>query len=210
MSLPGIFVLAGLAVSAVVFAVSAYGKFQHPRKFRDALAAYQLIPGALVSFVAWAIAVSEAAIAALLVAVVVLSAADFLRLYAASGALVLYALFSGAVAINLLRGRDDIDCGCFFANGDALDSRQEPVAKINAGLLARNTALAAALLPAILTAIAGVALNAVWWERIGATLGAITVILIFASVQMLRGFQRTPGGSGSVSRLALHAEDRTS
>jgi len=115
---------------AGVFASAALHKWREPGIFAAALAAHQLVPAPLVPALAPALAATETAIAARLLLPGTAPAAGW-------AAATLLGLYSFAVAINLARGRRDIDCGC--------SARPQP---LSLGLLARNATLAAAVLPA--------------------------------------------------------------
>jgi hypothetical protein len=183
MPMSPLFVNLALALSGIVFALSAVGKFQYARDFRAALAAYRLLPPALVTPVALLLGLAEALVALALCAVVLVPALDFLQPAAALGGIVLYLLFSGAVAVNLVRGRTDIDCGCFFQHQTGALSRSTT---IGTGLLIRNATLAAGLLLVFMPDAA----PALWCERIGAGLGAMIIILLHASLQLLLSLAR--------------------
>jgi hypothetical protein len=93
--------------------------------FRAVLEDYRLLPAALIAPVALLLALAELAAGGLLLPVP-------LRVLGAGLALLVLAVVSAAVTINLLRGRRQIACGC---GGDA------PL-PLGAGLLWRNAALA--------------------------------------------------------------------
>jgi hypothetical protein len=112
---------------ALVFAQAAWHKLRDLRAFAAAAAAYELLPAALAPLAATQLAVAEL----VLVGVLLLPP---LRAGAALAALALLALYSAAIAINLARGRREIDCGC---TGPAL---RQP---LSGWLLARNAALGA-------------------------------------------------------------------
>jgi uncharacterized membrane protein len=122
--------------AAAIFAASGVLKLYDLEAFRGAVANYRLLPGWLEAPFAWAAPLVEcgAAIGMLLPAY---------RARAAFALILLLGAFTGAVAINLARGRTDIDCGCF---GPALRQR------LSWWLMVRNGALfgllAAALMPA--------------------------------------------------------------
>lgn len=113
---------------ALVLAGAALHKLRDLHAFRVALGDYQLVPWALTGVVAPALVAAELGAAALLLS----PAARPLGFAAAAG---LLAVYSAAIAVNLLRGRRDIDCGCF---GPALH------VGLGGGLLARNAVLLAA------------------------------------------------------------------
>src|SRR5437870_1480218 len=112
---------------ALLFFVAAGHKLRDLDRFRATLAEYRLLPAGLVPLAA-----------ALVVAVEVAAAGALLVPGARAAGLVvaaaLLALYGAAIAINLARGRRDIDCGCA---GPAV---RRP---ITGALVARNAALAA-------------------------------------------------------------------
>jgi hypothetical protein len=115
--------LVGCAL-AILFAAAALHKVRQAPRFQAQLAEYRLLPTVLVAPAGWILAVSEAAIALGLLW-------PDLRPYAGAAAAVLLVAYAGAIAVNLLRGRSYIDCGC----GDT------PVL-LSPWLLARNLVLA--------------------------------------------------------------------
>ncbi|MGE8369180.1 MULTISPECIES: MauE/DoxX family redox-associated membrane protein [unclassified Cupriavidus] len=131
------------AAAALVLAHSLWPKLRDFTGFQAAVSAYRLMPQAWSRWVALAYAGAEAASVAALVATP-------LRPGAALLAALAVAIASGAVGINLLRGRRDIRCGC----GSAADSL-----RLSPGLLARNLGLLAVLGLAAATA-AGLAADA--------------------------------------------------
>jgi Methylamine utilisation protein MauE len=96
----------GVLVLASVFGAAAITKLRALDAFVGVLHNYRLVPEPLERPIAYALPVIELAIAVgvLLPAV---------RAPAAVAAAILLVLFAGAMAINLGRGRRDIDCGCF-------------------------------------------------------------------------------------------------
>jgi len=113
---------------ALLFLAAAWHKLRDPRGFRVALADYRLLPAATTSAVAALLVTAEVAAAVLLLVATPRAAGPLL------GAALL-ALYAGAVAVNLLRGRRHIDCGC-GAGG----------ATLTWSLVARNAILLAAAL----------------------------------------------------------------
>jgi hypothetical protein len=118
---------AASAALALVFGQAALHKLRDVRAFAAALAGYALLPAALVPLAAAQSIVAEL----LLMGTLVLPP---LRGASAVAAVALLALYSAAIALNLARGRREIDCGC---TGPAL---RQP---LSGWLLARNAALAA-------------------------------------------------------------------
>jgi hypothetical protein len=122
------------AAAAAIFAASGALKFYDLETFRGAVINYRLIPQWLATPFAWIAPLIESAAAlGLLLSPIRASAAAVL--------IVLLGVFTGAIAINLARGRTDIDCGCF---GPALRQR------LSWWLLLRNGALFALLALALL------------------------------------------------------------
>ena len=115
--------------TALLLASAAGHQLRALAGFRSTFVAYRLLPAALSARLAWCVPVGELAIAALLVMPRSRSAACL----AGAGLLLCYA---GAIALNLKRGRRDLDCGC----SGPLERR--PIA---AWMVGRNILLAAAL-----------------------------------------------------------------
>jgi hypothetical protein len=90
---------------AFVFAGAVFHKLVEPRMFRDTLQEYGLLPGLLVTPVAAGLIVLECITVITLLVPVTMSVGAWL----ACALLLLYTL---SIAINLLRGRTRIDCGC--------------------------------------------------------------------------------------------------
>ncbi len=121
---PAIALALRLALAAL-FASAALHKLRDLASFEAALADYQLLPTAARRASAWLLVASEiAAVAALLAG----------SALGAGLAAALLAVYAGAVAANLARGRRHIDCGCA---GPAL--RQS----LSGWLVARNLVLCA-------------------------------------------------------------------
>ena len=93
------------AFLAFVLMRAAWHKGRDLAAFRLALAGYQLIPSVLVQAASLALVALEATSAVALL----VPATSAAGAWGAGGLLVLY---SAAIAINLLRGRRAIDCGC--------------------------------------------------------------------------------------------------
>ncbi len=89
----------------LVFGSAALHKARDRAGFARTLAEYQLLPERIVSRCVPLLIAVEAGVAALL-------SVPGLRGIAAFGATTLLLTYSGAIAINLRRGRRDIDCGC--------------------------------------------------------------------------------------------------
>ncbi len=156
-----------LAVAlAMLFAASAAMKFAAPTQFASAMENYRILPSMLVAPVAWALPALEA-----LGAVGILFPAT--RCGASWLIAALLALFTAAIAVNLARGRREIDCGCF---GTAL--RQT----LSGWLIARNAILVAAAV-AIEVPVHWRPLDVADFVTIG--FGAATLTVLYASMNYL-------------------------
>jgi len=91
---------------AMVFGGGAASKMSAWAELEGVVRNFRILPGTLVPLVQWTLPPVE-----LLLAVGVLVPAT--RAVSAAGMAALLALFAGAIALNVLRGRVDIDCGCF-------------------------------------------------------------------------------------------------
>lgn len=91
---------------AVVFGASAVIKFEDFGEFRAAVANYRIVPESFAMPVAALVPVTETA-----------GAVGILipRSHQAAAALllILLAIFTAAIVVNLMRGRLHVDCGCF-------------------------------------------------------------------------------------------------
>ena len=99
--------IAGFAASVctgLVFLLAAAGKLRHRQLLPGVIANYRLLPDALVAPAAVLLPVTELVIG---VALLVGS-----RPLAPIAAIALLLVFAGAMAINIRRGRTQIDCGC--------------------------------------------------------------------------------------------------
>jgi hypothetical protein len=123
----------GWVCVGLVFILAATQKAQHWRVFSAVLANYRLLPKVLVTPVAALLPPAE-----MLVGILLLSAQ--IRPVGALAAMFLLVLFAAAMAINLRRGRSEIDCGC---------GRSFLKQTLSWILVARNAVLAALLVPAL-------------------------------------------------------------
>jgi hypothetical protein len=149
--------------------LAAVHKLTAMHEFRAALTAYKLLPGALIAPVSVFVPILEALLgAAWLLAIqpvfVALCSAALLGVYAA------------AIAINLLRGRVHIDCGCGMASAAGRDQQ------LSWGLVARNLILIivalAATLPATERAIGMV-------DYVTLVAGLLAIVLLYGAANQL-------------------------
>jgi Methylamine utilisation protein MauE len=100
------FITAVRIAAALIFFTAAVAKMRNWRTFEGVVANYRLLPNALSRGVAWVLPPAE-----FLLAIALLFGAPGSELAASA----LLSVFGIAMAINLLRGRTHIDCGCFDA-----------------------------------------------------------------------------------------------
>lgn len=154
------------AMLALLFATAAYHKVSDRARFAASLGAYALLPARLVSPSAWLLPAIECSLA-----IGLLYAPT--REQSAIASMALLAIYTGAIAVNLARGRREIDCGCFAS------SARVP---LSPWLIARNLVLiaAAALL------VAPVRARALVWVDPFTVLAAVLVLwLLSAAAQRL-------------------------
>jgi hypothetical protein len=99
-------VIAIRTLIALVFLSAAIGKMRDWPIFQGVVANYRLLPQVLVGPVTYVLPPAEAAIGAIL-------ATGLFAPWAEGAAALLLGAFAVAMAINLLRGRRHIHCGCF-------------------------------------------------------------------------------------------------
>ena len=157
----------------VVFGVAALAKLRTLDAFQGVVEQYQLLGAVLVRPFARILPVVElgAALGLLLPAT---------RAPAAATLIGLLVLFAGAMAINLGRGRSEIDCGCFIGV-----QRQ----RISWALVMRNLVLAGFGLT-LLVEGTGRPLAALDWVTIGAA--AASLLLLYEAIGRLFGLAPRP------------------
>jgi len=164
---PAIQGLCALALALILGASGAL-KLRDLELFEGSLANYQLAPRWLETPLAYLFPILECVVA---IGLLIGSA----RTIASTASLALLAIFTGAIAINLVRGRVDIDCGCF---GPAL--RQ----KLSGSLLWRNLFLMVVAAIVILPQT-GRALGTLDIATI--VMGAATLVILYASANVAIG-----------------------
>ena len=115
----GILGLAGAVAVGMVFVLAGAAKLRHRELLAGVIANYRLLPAALVGPAALLLPPVELAL----------------------GAMALLLIFAAAMAINIRRGRSQIDCGC------GRSQLRQPLSWL---LVGRNVVLAALLLPRLL------------------------------------------------------------
>ncbi|MBV8134021.1 MAG: DoxX family protein [Deltaproteobacteria bacterium] len=155
---PTIAAIAGTTIAAI-FLGSAVMKLWQPTEFRAAVESYRLVPEAMSAALGWIIPALELA-GAIGLAVAATRGAAALVL------LCLIVVFTGAIALNLARGRRDLDCGCF---GPLL---RQP---LSGWLIARNGLLALLVLAAF-TPVGGRPLASLDYLTIVAAAAALVIL----------------------------------
>jgi hypothetical protein len=125
--------VAGRACAGLVFVLAATQKMQHRKILPGVIANYRLLPRVAVAPAAALLPVLEMIAGVLLLTAQAVPWAQLL-------AFTLLALFAAAMAINILRGRAHIDCGC----GQSFLKQT-----LSWTLVGRNAALAVLLLPSL-------------------------------------------------------------
>ena len=123
----------------LLFLLAAVHKLTALATFRASLLGYQLLPGVLVSPASIVVPAFEA----LLGAAWLLAVSPVLTAFASAALLTAYTV---AIAINVLRGRIHIDCGCGMTSSAGRDQQ------LSWGLVVRNLLLIIAVLSATLPA----------------------------------------------------------
>jgi len=112
---------------AFILLAAGAAKLQSRREFVAVIRNYRLLPNGLVGWAAYVVPVSEVAVAVGLLT-------GYRLDWAAAGATLLFVVFAAAIAVNLLRGRRHISCGCFGGGGEK---------ELSWALVVRNSLLAA-------------------------------------------------------------------
>lgn len=153
---------------AAILAAGGSAKLAQPLAFAGVVANYRLLPLALVTPFAFLLPPVELATALGLLLPAARPAA-----VAAAGLLL---LFAGAMAINLMRGRRDIDCGC---HGGLVRSR------IAWPLVGRNLVLAAGSAAVAFAGVGARPFTALDWVTVAAAAAALG--LLHAAIGRLFG-----------------------
>jgi hypothetical protein len=169
-------------VLAAVFAMAAFAKLRSLDEFVGVVHNYRVLPEFLVRPVAYALPPLEAAIALALLL-------EPTRSAGALGAAALLVVFALAMAVNLTRGRVEIDCGCFAAT-----LRQ----RISWALVGRNVALIG--LAVLAMPAGGVARVLTWLDAVTIVAASSSSVLLYVAFTQLRSMalpaRPRPGGAG--------------
>jgi uncharacterized membrane protein YphA (DoxX/SURF4 family) len=171
----------GLRLSlALVLGTAARHKLRDADAFRGALADYRLLPERWTAAAARALAAGELAVGVALLVPGLAPAGGV-----AAAALLL--LYTGAIAINLGRGRRSIDCGC------AGPGARRP---LGPGLVARNAVLVCAAATCALP-VAGRPF--VWLDVVTVAAGVPTLAFLYGAIDtsLAQGARRRAVGGGA-------------
>lgn len=164
-----VFSHAAAAVVGAVLLIGALEKLREPELFGDAVENYRLLPAAVVPVFARALPLPEALAGALLLPLAT-------RALGALLALALLLMFTAAIAINVARGRDRIDCGCG-------GSEYTP---LGPGLILRNLAL---MLPAVVALAPPAGRATVWLDFVAAGLATLFLLGLYFLANAMLGRQ---------------------
>lgn len=161
-----VFDIAVRGALAAVLLVAAWHKLRDPIGFWQAVSGYQLLRENLARPTARLIPLVEIALA---LSLLVFSSSS-LPLVAV---MALWLAYGSAIAVNLLRGRTELDCGCGGIGADQT---------IHWGLVARNGVLVAVtgflLFP-------GVIRELVWFDYAAAGFACLLLLLVYATAEHL-------------------------
>ena len=159
--------VAGRVCVGLVFLLAAAQKASHWRILSGVIANYRLLPRQMVAPAASLLPPVEMIAAILLLSALVMP-------WAALASIALLAVFAAAMALNLLRGRGAIDCGC----GQSFLAQ-----RLAWTLVARNAVLAALLLPSLV--LTGPVSLSTLLTGAGAGLAFFLLYLLFNTISAL-------------------------
>ena len=151
---------------ALLFTAAAWHKLPDARRFEGAVRAYRLVPSEWTAALAWLLPFAEGAIALGLIYPSTYPAA-------AVAAGVVLSIYTLAISVNLVRGRREIDCGCFAS---------AVTVPLSAGLVARNLGLIAA---SCMLLVPIRARTLVWMDAVTIVMGLATLSLLWAAGRRL-------------------------
>ena len=151
---------------AVLLLTAAWHKIRDPIGFWQAVSGYRLLPHAFEKPASRIMPFMEIVIALSLL----LFSFSALPILAA---LTLWIAYGSAIAINLLRGRDELDCGCGGIGADQ---------KIHWGLVVRNGLLAGVTASLLFPAMPR---QLVWFDYATAGFAVLLLLLIYATAEHL-------------------------
>lgn len=166
----------------IVFLGGAWSTLRERETFEGVVYNYRLLPEFAVQPVSYIVPSAEIAVGLGFLLPVT-------RPYAALGAAFLLAVFNLAIAINLKRGRTEIDCGCFSS---VLKQH------LSIGLVVRNSVLMVAAVWLAWSATFVSSITPIWFDWFAGSVAAVVVTLIYlinATSSPLSGHTRTTTNS---------------
>jgi hypothetical protein len=148
---------------ALLLLTSVSHKLRDFRRFVAVVGDYRLLPARAAAPAAGAVVSAEAILGVGLLVPATAAAS-------AAGATLLLGVYSGAIAVNLWRGRGAIDCGC------GRPGSEQP---LSGALLLRNTVL---VLAAVAGALPSTARAMVWVDVLTIVAGVVALSLLYAAV----------------------------
>ena len=123
---------------ASLFLLAAWHKSGNRVQFRGHLLAYQILPSAMIPLAVIAIPLIEFLLGmAWLVTALLAIRVDLVPLLST----LLLTAYTTAIAINLIRGRRHIDCGCGFSAVAGMGASDGNTQQLSTGLVIRNIAI---------------------------------------------------------------------
>lgn len=165
---------AASAALACVLLLGALEKLKDMTAFAAAVTAYEIVPAGVGAAFAWGYVLAEALAGALLLAPVS-------RSTGAALALAVLAVATAGVAVNLARGRRDIDCGC---GGPAFRSAAARGAGLSWWMVLRNGLLALWTLP-VFAAAQGASRSLQWADAASVFGLAMSAVALYFTVNHL-------------------------
>lgn len=167
---------------ALLFIVAALHKFNNKDQFLGILDAYQILPGGLASLAAKSIPIVEL----LLGLAWALSASLFIRIeFVPLVSSMLLTSYTMAIGINLIRGRNYIDCGCGFssmAKAAKGESNDGGIQRLSTGLLLRNITL---IVIALMAAMSPTARELVYVDYLSLVAATLAFVLLYGAFNQL-------------------------
>ncbi len=151
---------------ATLLLLSGTHKVIHRQRFRSSVAAYRLLPKALIGTVTTLLPVCELLVAATL-------PVTSLKNTSAVIAVLIFGAYAVAMAVNIIRGHTQIDCGCSFL---------QQTTPISWWHLARNAAM---LSLALVILLPGAGRELGWLDIAQITAAVLTLGLLYLSVDAL-------------------------
>ncbi len=169
---PLVLMVISLGFGSLFLSTSSH-KIREFAQFRVVLAGYQLFPGVLVAPAACSIVAVE------LILTLLWFSALYTPLFVAVSAIlsaVLLTLYGMAIAINLIRGRVHISCGCGVPGANNTDQ------PLSSGILVRNSVLALVALAGVFPIIER---DLAWFDFLSVVAALVTASILYLATSQL-------------------------